>query len=188
MKLLYLHGFRSSPDSPKAIDIAHYCQSQGEADVVIPQLPVSPKSSIRLCETLIATHQIDTVCGSSLGGFYAIYLAEKYGLRCAVINPAITPWNELKQEHLQDRYYVDEIAPEDAVHYLAELHYYHVPQLTDLKRYLLLVALGDEVLSPRQMRDYFKGANEIVVEGGDHTLNGFGGHLDDLMTFLLGTR
>lgn len=184
MKLLYLHGFRSSPDSPKALDVAQYCKAYNVSEAVIPQLPVSPKDSIKLCEQLIKEHQIDTVCGSSLGGFYAMYLAEKHGLRCAVINPAITPWNELKQEHLQDRYQVDEISQDDAVRYLGELHHYHTPHLTDLSRYLLLVATGDEVLSPAQMRAHFNGAREIVVHGGDHSLNDFGGHLNELMDFL----
>ncbi|MGL4766631.1 MAG: YqiA/YcfP family alpha/beta fold hydrolase [Formosimonas sp.] len=186
MKLLYLHGFRSSPDSPKAVDIAQYCKTRGLPEVVIPQLPISPKDSIKLCEKLIQEHGIDTVCGSSLGGFYAMYLAEKYHLRCATINPAITPWEELKKAHLQTRYNVDEITKLDAVRYLAELMHYEVEELTDVSRYLLLVAMGDEVLNPWQMRAHFKGARQIVVEGGDHTLNGFGGQLETMMGFLEG--
>lgn len=184
MTLLYLHGFRSSPDSIKAQAVAQYCTAHGLAAPIIPQLPISPKASIRLCEQLIKKHHVDTICGSSLGGFYAMCLAEKYHLRCAVINPAITPWNELKEEHLQARYSVGEIEQDDALHYLAELHHYHTAQLTDLKRYLLLVAMGDEVLDPVQMRTHFAGANVLVVEGGTHALDDFGGHLDDVMSFL----
>lgn len=184
MKLLYLHGFRSSPDSPKALDIIHYCRDQGWDTPVVPQLPISPKDAIKLCEQLIKQHSIDAICGSSLGGFYAMYLAEKYALRCAVINPAITPWHELQEASLQVRYNVDEITPEDGIRYLAELKHYETKELTQLERYLLLVAMGDEVLNPWQMREHFKGAPAIVVEGGNHTLNGFGGHLPSLMTFL----
>ena len=185
MKLLYLHGFRSSPQSEKSLAVASYCEIRGIAAPVMPQLPVSPKDSVRLCERLIIEHSIDTICGSSLGGFYAMHLAEKYQLRCAVINPAITPWKELNDAALKARYSVEEIAMSDSLRYLAELHHYHTPTLTDLDRYLLLVALGDEVLNPAQMRAHFKGAHEIVVDGGTHSLNDFGGHLDALMTFLL---
>ena len=183
MKLLYLHGFRSTPDSPKAVEIARYCTAHGLPDAVIPQLPISPKDSIKLCEKLIKEHDIDTICGSSLGGFYAIYLAEKYHLRCATINPAITPWNELKQASLQTRYNVEEITRVDAVRYLAELMHYEVEEVTDMARYLLLVAMGDEVLNPWQMRAHFKGAQQIVVEGGDHALNDFGGQFESFMEF-----
>ncbi|GHA69821.1 esterase [Formosimonas limnophila] len=184
MKLLYLHGFRSTPKSPKAVAIADYCKTHGLSAPVMPQLPISPKDSIKLCEKLIKEHAIDTVCGSSLGGFYAIHLAEKYHFRCATINPALTPWNELKQASLQTRYNVEEITPSDAIRYLAELKHYETEEVTDLSRYLLLVAMGDEVLNPWQMRAFFKGAQQIIVEGGDHALNDFGGQLHDLMTFL----
>ena len=184
MKLLYLHGFRSSPESIKAVAVIQYCRMHGLPPPIVPQLPVSPKASIRLCEQLIKRHQVDAICGSSLGGFYGMYLAEKHHLRCAVINPAITPWNELKEEHLQARYSVDQIERDDAVRYLAELHHYHIDRLTDIKRYLLLVALGDEVLDPVQMRLHFKGAHEVVVQGGTHALDDFGGHLNKVMTFL----
>lgn len=184
MKLLYLHGFRSSPQSDKAVAVANYCQIRGITAPIMPQLPISPKDSIKLCEKIIIEQQIDTICGSSLGGFYATYLAEKYHLRCALINPAITPWQELKDAHLQERYTVSDISKTDAVRYLAELMYYHTPHLTDLNRYLLLVATGDEVLNPTQMREHFAGATQIVVEGGSHSLNDFGGHLTEMMSFL----
>ena len=184
MKLLYLHGFRSTPDSPKAVAIADYCKMHDLVAPSIPQLPISPKDSIKICEKIIQEHQIDTICGSSLGGFYAMYLAEKYHLRCAAINPAVTPWNELKQANLQTRYNVEEITKDDAIRFLAELMHYETSELTDLKRYFLLVAMGDEVLNPWQMRAHFKGAEQIVVDEGDHALNDFGGHLEPLMKFL----
>jgi predicted esterase YcpF (UPF0227 family) len=184
MKLLYLHGFRSSPDSPKAVAIAQYCAQHGLIAPAIPQLPISPKDSIKMCEAIIQAQGIDTICGSSLGGFYATYLAEKYHLRCALINPVITPWNELKQAELQTRYNVEEITPQDAIRYLAELMHYEVTLPTDLARYFLLVAMGDEVLNPYQMREHYKGAPRSIVDAGDHALNDFGGQFEVMMDFL----
>lgn len=184
MKLLYLHGFRSNPQSSKAVDVDAFCKQHHLPEAVIPQLPFSPKEAVHLCVSLIQEHQIDTVCGSSLGGFYAMHLAEKFGLRCAVINPAVTPWNELKDEHLKDRYNLEEISQEDSVTFLEELKLYFTPELTNLQRYLLLVATGDEVLDPDQMRTHFQSARQLVVNGGTHTLNDFGGYFDELMQFL----
>ena len=49
MKLLYLHGFRSSPESVKAVAVIQYCKTHGLPLPVVPQLPASPKASIHLC-------------------------------------------------------------------------------------------------------------------------------------------
>ena len=70
MRLLYLHGFRSSPQSDKALTVAQYCQTNGLNAPIMPQLPISPLESIQLCEQLIAQHAITAVLWfSSLGGF-----------------------------------------------------------------------------------------------------------------------
>lgn len=184
MKLLYLHGFRSSPDSEKAISIITYCCEHGLPRPIVPQLPISPKDSIEICERIIDEHQVDAICGSSLGGFYAMYLAEKYKLPCALINPAITPWREFKNTSLHSRYKIDEVSSEDVERFLMELMCYETLAVTDLSRYMLLATKDDEVLDIRQMRDHFKQAEQIILETGGHSLNDFGGCLDQIMGFL----
>ena len=186
MRLLYLHGFRSSPQSDKALMVAQYCQTNGLNAPIMPQLPISPLESIQLCEQLIAQHAITAVCGSSLGGFYALYLAEKYGLRCGLINPAITPWVDMEESKNHERYEIDELDLEVNGRYVDQLKPYYTPTLTHPERFLALIGLADEVLDPEQMRRHLIAARQIIVPEGDHAMSDFGGHLDELMRFVQG--
>lgn len=188
MRLLYLHGFRSSPQSDKSVAVAAYCAEQGWEAPVMPQLPISPLESIELCAQLMAQHQVTAVCGSSLGGFYAMYLAEKYGLRCGLINPAITPWVDFERKDNHARYEIDALDLESNGHYVDQLKPYFTPTFTHPEQILALIGTADEVLEPQQMMDHLAAARQIIVQGADHSMNDFGGHLDELMQFLRADR
>ncbi len=104
MTILYLHGFRSSPQSFKALHMGQRMQALGlAADFHCPQLPASPKHAIELAmqiaRQVLQQHAPDqlTIVGSSLGGFYATWLAERLGCRAVLLNPAVTPPQELAQ-------------------------------------------------------------------------------------------
>lgn len=187
MTLLYLHGFRSSPNSDKALAVIDYCTAHQLPAPIVPQLPLSPLEAMTLCEQLIAKHAITAICGSSLGGFYALYLAEKFGLRCALINPAITPWVDLERDDNHARYDIDELDT-DHRHYVDELKPYYTAQFTQLDKCLLLVGTADEVLDAQQAIRHLAGARQIVVAGADHNITDFGGHLDDVMRFVVGAN
>ncbi len=185
MKLLYLHGFRSSPNANKAVAVVDYCACQALNAPIVPQLPLSPLEAIELCEQLIHEHQITAVCGSSLGGFYALYLAEKFKLRSVLINPAITPWQDLERNDNHARYEIDEL--EEQSHVLVEqLKPYYVERLSQPHNALLLVGTADEVLDAQQAINHLAESRHILVEGGDHNLTDFGGHLEEVIGFLRG--
>lgn len=184
MRLLYLHGFRSSPLSTKAQAVARYCTEHGLPAPIMPQLPLSPRAAVQMCEDLVAQQSITAVCGSSLGGFYALYLAQQFGLRCVLINPAITPWVDLERVDNHVRYEIDALEG-DRARLIAELKQYYVPHVIEPQSILLLTGLADEVLDARQAIDHLAGARQIVVPDGDHGLSDFGGYLDEIMTFLL---
>ena len=184
MRLLYLHGFRSSPASDKAQAIAQYCADHSLPPPIIPQLPISPLESIQLCEQLIAEQKVSAVCGSSLGGFYALYLAEKYGLRCGLINPAITPWVDLEREDNQRQYRIDELDQSSNSHYVDQLKAYFTPELTHPENVMVLIGTEDEVLNPQQMIAHLAKTQQIIVAGADHSMSDFGGYLDELIHFL----
>ncbi len=184
MALLYLHGFRSSPQSDKALAVADYCAAHGLNAPIMPQLLISPLESIQLCEALIAQHAITAVCGSSLGGFYALHLAEKFGLRCGLINPAITPWVDLETKDNHARYEIDQLDTESNGHYVDQLKPYYTPSLSRPEQFLALSGLADEVLDPQQMIHHLAAARQIIVPEGDHSMSDFGGHLAELIGFL----
>jgi predicted esterase YcpF (UPF0227 family) len=90
--ILYLHGFRSSPQSFKArVMHARLAELGRLGEWQCPPLPVSPCDAVALAESVAANAKTSdvTVVGSSLGGYYATYLAEKHGWRAVLLNPAV---------------------------------------------------------------------------------------------------
>jgi uncharacterized protein len=177
--LVYLHGFNSSPQSHKAQVMQRYAAEQG-VEFACPALPPLAGDAIREIEKVPTSN----VCliGSSLGGFYATYLAEKHGLKAVLINPAIDPHVGLraylgaqKNLHTGEPYELTEA-------HLAQWKKLYVPRITP-GRYLLLVETGDEVLDYRKAVERYAGAEQVVVQGGDHSLQSFPQHLPRILEF-----
>ena len=186
--LLYLHGFRSSPQSAKAQQMAHWMHTH-RPDVRwwCPQLPASPQEVMTLLNEGTAgwPHGTMAVIGSSLGGFFATVLAEATGCRAVVLNPAVNPARDLAahvglQPSWHDPQVVIDVRPEFGAHFTAltpgPLHH---PE-----RYFALIAKGDEVLDWREMNARYVGAQIKLLEGGDHALSDFEHHLPDVLNFL----
>jgi predicted esterase YcpF (UPF0227 family) len=183
--IIYLHGFNSSPQSGKAQYLKRYLDGQGKgAQFVCPQLPHQPDLAVAVAETEIARQPKEkiTLVGSSLGGFYATWLAEKHGLRAVLINPAIDP-------HVGLRAYLglQQSLHEGERYELTEAHLRQWKEFRVIKlhpeRYLLLVETGDELLDYRAAVKKYKGAKQIVVQGGDHTLASFPEQIPVILEF-----
>ena len=200
--ILYLHGFRSAPASFKAQVLAREMANRGLSHAWhCPQLPASPKEAVALALSIahdilktdtsgnassagqgaMDTPDRLTIIGSSLGGYYATWLAETLGCRAILLNPAVhaaralaTQVGEHKQFH-SDQPFV--FLPE----YVQELQAMWVPTLTRLDRYFLIAATGDEVLDWRDMAARYAGARQHIVDGGDHGLSDF----DPLLPLIL---
>lgn len=186
--LLYLHGFRSSPQSAKARMMAQHMATQ-HPDVVwwCPQLPPSPREAI---EMLLAgvkdwPRTSMAVVGSSLGGFYATYVAEQTGCRAALLNPAVDPARDLAKyigeqsswHDADERFF---FKPE----FVQELRDLTLTGLSQPDRYFALIAKGDEVLDWREMAARYAGAHLQLLEGGDHAISDFEVHLPQVVQFL----
>jgi len=183
--ILYLHGFNSSPYSAKAQLFRHYLEERGrEAEFMCPALSHRPSVAVAQAEAAIADlpRREITVVGSSLGGFYATWLAEKHDLRAVLINPAIDP-------HVGLRAYV---GPQQPYHggepyELTEQHLREWQSMYVAKvrpgRYLLLVETGDDVLDYRIAVRRYVGAKQIVVQGGDHSFASFPDHIPLILSF-----
>jgi predicted esterase YcpF (UPF0227 family) len=186
--LLYLHGFRSSPQSIKARKVAARVQVQHPGVTWwCPQLPPSPREAMDLVTQRIAGWPRDAmaVVGSSLGGFYATWVAEQAGCPAVLLNPAVDPARDLAKyigEHTSwhdpaERFF---FKPE----FIEELRALDAGPLRQPQRYFVLVAKGDEVLDWREMTGRYAGARIKLLEGGDHALSDFDEHLDEVMAFL----
>src|SRR6185295_15858654 len=163
----------------KAQVLGRYLEERGlGAQYACPGLPPHPRDAIRAIEALPDACFI----GSSLGGFYATYMAEKHGARAVLINPAIDP-------HVGLRAY---LGPQKNLHtgepyeltedYLRAWQELYVRNITP-SRYLLLVETGDEVLDYRRAVERYAGAQQIVVPGGDHSLQSFPAQLPRILAF-----
>lgn len=180
--IVYLHGFNSSAQSHKAQLLGRFMREQGLAsDYACPDLPPRAATAIREIEKLKVSRKTCLV-GSSLGGFYATYLVEKHDCRAVLINPAIDPHIGLrtylgtqKNFHTGEPYELTEA-------YLQEWKAMYVPRITP-PRYLLLVETGDEVLDYRRAVKRYAGADQVVIEGGDHSLQSFPQHLQRILEF-----
>ena len=186
--ILYLHGFRSSPQSAKARMVGVRMLELGLADQLrCPQLPASPEAAIELALQLVdgVPPEELAIIGSSLGGYYATWLAERLGCRAVLLNPAIVPLADLdKHVGVSTQYHSDQ--PFDfRVEYIDELRGMAVAQITRPERYLLLAATGDEVLDYRAMVAHYPGATQVVIEGSDHGITEFDQYLDQVLAFCL---
>jgi predicted esterase YcpF (UPF0227 family) len=183
--LVYLHGFNSSPASGKAKLLGEHMARLGrEADYYCPALANSPREAVTQVEAGLERHRGPvTLIGSSLGGFYATYLAEKHGWKAVLVNPAVHAHVLLRGAlgpqtnwHTGEKWELTEA-------HLAELAALDVPAITQPERYLLLAQTGDEVLDYRDAVAYYAGATQIIEDGGDHGFAGFERHFQTLLDF-----
>jgi len=186
--LVYLHGFNSSPASHKAQLLGKVLAERGLSDrLICPALPHRPAAAMEWVEGLIAARPAADLrplsfVGSSLGGFYATWLAEKHDARAVLINPAVFPQNGLS-EYLgpQQNMYTGERYDLTQDH-LREWQALYRAEIKP-ERYLLMVETGDEVLDYSRAVERYRGAEQIVVQGGDHTFQSFPQYIPRLLEF-----
>jgi predicted esterase YcpF (UPF0227 family) len=182
--IVYIHGFNSSPASSKAGLIQRELERRGRgADFFAPALPVSPAAAARLLEKLARNHPRAGLVGSSLGGFYATWLAEKLALRAVLVNPAVRPYELLAGEVGRQKNFHTGEEYDFTPQHIAELRALEVETITP-ERYLVMVETGDEVLDYRHAVDRYRGAQQRVIEGGDHGFSDFADHVDAVFDFL----
>ena len=184
--ILYLHGFRSSPRSFKARVMQERMTALGRAgDLICPQLPASPKAAMALALLLAERHAPHnlSIVGSSLGGFYATWLAERLDVRAVLLNPAVDPLKNLaSQVGVTTNWHSDEPF-EFRREYIDELAGLKLARITRPERYLLIAATGDEVLDYRDMVTHYAGARQHVIEGSDHAISEFPDYVDEVLAF-----
>ncbi|MDH1180948.1 esterase [Achromobacter mucicolens] len=194
--ILYLHGFRSSPDSFKARMMADAMAERGLNEAwACPQLPASPREAIDLAMGMARDRLANadsprelTVIGSSLGGFYATWIAEQLGCKAVLLNPAVNAARDLATQVGEHHMYHSGAPFVFLPEYVAELAAVHAPRITQPDRYFLVAATGDEVLDWREMRDRYAGCRQRIVQGSDHGLSDFADWMPEVLEFALGGK
>lgn len=186
-KLLYLHGFNSSPQSHKAQLVSNYMAEIGRSEQLIcPQIPHIPIEAMHFLDDIVEQALKDynlSFVGSSLGGFYATYLAEKYNGPAVLINPSVKPFETLKAYLGENKFYFDEGCWEFNETHIQQLKDMYVEKLSDVNRYLVLLQTGDETLDYREAEEKYKDSHCIIEQGGDHGFVGLERHLSRIMQF-----
>ena len=86
--LLYLHGFNSSPRSEKAALLAKWlAENTPTITLKVPELPATPEAIATFLDAQFAQCEQRPIgiVGSSLGGYYATWLSQRYGVPAVVI-------------------------------------------------------------------------------------------------------
>jgi predicted esterase YcpF (UPF0227 family) len=186
--LVYLHGFNSAPQSVKGQMLARAAAALPDPPRFhLPQLSHRPAQAMRdVCEWIerqaLPAGELALI-GSSLGGFYATYLAEKYDARAVVVNPAIRPYEDLlPYAGRQRNLYTGEEYEVTPAHF-DELAALAVTRITKPHRYFLLVRTGDELLDWQKAASFYAGANQYVAGGGDHGWTDFGAEVESVLRF-----
>ena len=194
--LLYLHGFRSSPNSVKARKMADLVQTQHPAVTWwCPQLPASPREAMALLQAGAAAWPLErtAIVGSSLGGFYAAWLSGTWGCTAVLLNPAVHPardlarhigehpaWHDPSQKVFFEAAYVQELLELEA----QPLMSLAATSPASMTRSLALIAKGDEVLDWREMLARHQAGQVRLIEGSDHALSDFDLYLPEILEFL----
>ena len=186
--LLYLHGFRSSPQSAKARTMAQIMAAQHpQVHWWCPQLPPSPREAMTMLMQGMADWPRESmaVIGSSLGGFYATHVAEQTGCPAVLLNPAVNPARDLEKYIGEQTSWHD---PQERFcfkpEFVQELRDLTPTRLTQLERYFAIIAKGDEVLDWREMHARYVGVHLRLLDGGDHAISDFQAHVPAVLAFL----
>ena len=184
--VVYIHGFNSSPASFKAQHVRKAWLQLGlpEENLAIPKLHHHPEQAIKQLQKTIAQLEQPVLLASSLGGFYATYLAEQYHLKTLLVNPAVRPqhlFNQFSAE--QENFYTGErwFLTESHLHALAALE---VPSPRDAQRFCVWLQTGDETLDYCLAEQYYYDCSVHIEQGGDHGFQRFAEHLPALFAFV----
>ena len=201
MRLLYLHGFRSSPQSSKAQLMAAKVKAANRKQAAIawhcPPLPSSPGQAFEQIWQWAtapdeATRKVPlAIVGSSLGGFYAAALTERLlrvGVyaRCVLLNPAPYPARDLAAYTGQVKNWHDAGGFEFTPQHVDELKVIETQAFTRPERYMAVIAQGDEVLDWREMTQRYPAGTLRLLEGGDHAISDFEMYADEVLAFCRG--
>lgn len=190
-KIIYLHGFGSSPASFKARMLADCFAARGlQADFICPPLSYRPDSAIAQIKQLIEEnhpHANITLIGSSLGGYYATFLAELYALRAVLINPAVAPYRLLMDYLGENRYYHPHYHKEETylftLEQVTELERLEVEQISQPGRYLVYLQTGDETLDYRNAAHKYQACDLRIEQGGNHSFANFAAVIPEILAF-----
>ena len=181
--ILYIHGFGSSGVGGKATLLKEHFKNE----IILPSLSYVPNLAIhtleQLIEMLLNKGENIGLVGSSLGGFYSMYLANKYDLKAVLINPAVTPYKTLDKIGMATNYF-DLSSFEVTQEHMQMLVQLEVQTFKNEKNFMVLLQKGDELLNYEDAVNKMPKAILKIEEGGNHSFEGIQHYFDEIKEFL----
>lgn len=170
---VYLHGYGGSPAGRKASVLRRHLYPHR---VLCPAVPADPGEAVPFLEAFVrrAVEEYPecdkcVLIGSSLGGYYAQYLARVFGTEVVLINPVMDPRSTFLAETLAEGQ-------------LGALDACRVDPRRPVTPTLLLVDLGDEVLDATVAVEAYTGVGHVIAyPGGSHDFD----HLEEAVPEIL---
>ena len=193
---IYFHGFKSSPESTKAVFIKNFAETQG-VDYYCPPLDISPEIAIEQVKTIISniskTNLKPVLIGSSLGGFYATWAMQNHqnSNNCIgiMLNPSTNPSKDLQNEIENVKEWEEKTLgkiffKQSHLKYLKKLESEIIGEIKYKENILLVAAKGDEVLDWKEMVNFFYGCEHYLIDGSNHSISNFPVHWSFITKFI----
>jgi len=193
---IYFHGFKSSPESTKAVFIKNFAEKEG-INYYCPPLNISPEIAIEQVSAIISniskTNLKPVLIGSSLGGFYATWAMQNhpYSDNCygIMLNPSTNPSKDLENEVENVKGWEEKaldkiIFKQSYLNFMKKLESQITDKLKNQKNILLVAAKGDEVLDWKIMVEFFQGCEHYLIDGSDHSISNFPMHWPLILKFI----
>ena len=190
LKIIYIHGFNSSGNATKSQLLRAAVEKYlPQIEYYSPTLIHHPEKAMRQLQKDL-DKQADKYhfcfVGSSLGGFYSIYLAHRYpNSKAVLINPAIDPW---KTMHDYYGHYENEATGEKfevTEKFVSSLKELSIAEIKNPERLLLLLQTDDDVIDYRIAQKAFPDSLNIIRTGGGHTFTDFSEIILDALDFIV---
>jgi len=187
LTLLYLHGFNSSPNSKKArLTKEWFACRVPDVDFLCPVIPPFANAAVDVLENEIALLEDRAVhlIGSSMGGFFATCLIEKYDLKGVLVNPAVNPARGMKALLGKNKNFQGtDFWMLESCH-IDEYRDNTYERIKNKSNYLVLLQSGDEVIDYRHAAEYYAGCSVIIEQGGNHSFTNYRYYLNEIYQFL----
>ena len=177
--ILYIHGFASCGNSNKTKLLKQHFDN-----VFAPDVPIDPDKAISFLQKLIVDNEINLIIGSSLGGFYAAHLAEKFQIKTILLNPSTQPFITLAPYVGENEYFCTGEKFEWKQEHIVKLMSYAISDNSIQTSVLVLLQKGDEVLDYTKAESVYKKYEVIVQEEGNHRFENLDEYIGKIREFV----
>lgn len=186
-KIIYLHGFASSANSTKALQLKKYIfENYSKTEIITPNIENNIVDAVHQIDNLIKEFSPSALIGSSLGGFYATYFSEQYNLKCVGINPAVIPPAEMSEYLGENKNYSTGekfLITQEQLDLLDRMGK-EIKVIKCPSNFMILLQSHDEKLDYRVATNFYQSAVMDVTFGGNHSFENLETHFSKIKIFL----